>query len=275
MRVARTCKRLGIRTVARVLGGGRQLAARGRVRRGASDRPAGRTGELSARGPHPGGRQAHGRPGDSSGLRFSVGERGLRRGMPAGGHRLHRSAGECDPRHGLQERGQAADGESRRAAGARLSRRGAGPRHALTRGGPHRLSGADQGLGRRRGQGHAHRRIRRAAQGRAGLRQARGSLVLRRRPRADREVPHAPAPHRDAGVCRHARQHHSSVRARLLGAAPASEGAGGSARARHDRRQTPADGLGGGGRRACGGIRQRRDGGVHRRREAASSTSWR
>jgi 3-methylcrotonyl-CoA carboxylase alpha subunit len=44
----------------------------------------------------------------------------------------------------------------------------------------------------------------------------------------------APAPHRDPGVWRHARQLRVPVRARLLGAAPPPEGAGRSPRARHE-----------------------------------------
>ena len=96
----------------------------------------------------------------------------------------------------------------------------------------HRLSGADQGVGRRRRQGHAHRarggRFRRCA----GLVQARSRSQFRRRPRAGREVSPAPAPHRDPGLRRHGRQRRASVRARLLGAAPPPEGARGSARRR-------------------------------------------
>ena len=57
---------------------------------------------------------------------------------------------------------------------------------------------------------------------------------LRRRPRADREIPARAAPHRDPGVRRHARQRRAPVRARLLGAAAASEGARGGAGAGHD-----------------------------------------
>ena len=67
-----------------------------------------------------------------------------------------------------------------------------------------RLSGADQGVGRRRRQGHAGRRaaagLRRRARRRASARRER----LRRRSRADREVPDAAAPHRDPGLRRHA-----------------------------------------------------------------------
>ena len=70
------------------------------------------------------------RRGDPSRLRLPVGERRLRRGLRRRGHRLHRPAGRGDPRHGLEGRGQDADGARRRAAGAGLSRRGAGPCHA-------------------------------------------------------------------------------------------------------------------------------------------------
>ena len=75
---------------------------------------------------------------------------------------------------------------------------------------------------------------------RAGLVPARGDQQLRRRRGADREVRAAAAPHRDPGVRRHARQLRLPVRARLLGAAAPPEGAGRSARARHDRGDAPA-----------------------------------
>ena len=94
-----------------------------------------------------------------------------------------------DPRHGLEGGGEGADGRGRRAAGARLSRRRPGRRDAW-RARPQRIGypGADQGLGRRRRQGHAHRRaadgLRRGARRRA----ARGAAAVRRRPRADREI---------------------------------------------------------------------------------------
>ena len=180
VRVARTCKRLGIRTVAvyseadagalhvsvcdeaHLIGA---AAARESYLR--ADRILEVAKRTGAQAIHPG-------------YGFLSENEDFAEECERGRHRLHRPAGECDPRDGLQERGQAADGESRRAAGARLSRRGAGPRHARARGRSDRLSGADQGLRRRRRQGHAHRRIRRAARACAGLRQTRGS----RRPSA-------------------------------------------------------------------------------------------
>ena len=102
---------------------------------------------------------------------------------------VHRPAGGGDPRHGIEERGEGADGEGRRAAGAGLSRRGTRTSPLLARrGAAHRLSGADQGLRRRRRQGHARRRERRAVRRGAGFGQARGGCGLRRRPRAARKI---------------------------------------------------------------------------------------
>ena len=60
----------------------------------------------------------------------------------------------------------------------------------------------------------------------------RGAGVLRRRPRAAREVPGPAAPRRGAGVRRHARQRRPPLRARLLDPAAPPEGARGGAGAR-------------------------------------------
>ena len=96
--------------------------------------------------------------------------------------------------------------------------------------------------------------------------QARGGLLVRRRPRADREIYRAPAPYRGAGVRRHARQCRPSVRARLLAAAPPPEGDRGSAGAGHGRGDARGGlrrgGEGGEGGRLC----RRGDDRVHRRR---------
>ena len=66
---------------------------------------------------------------------------------------------------------------------------------------------------------------------------ARGGLVVRRRPRADREIYPLAAPHRSAGVRRQPRQRRPSVRTRLLAATPPPEGDRGSPRPRHGRRR--------------------------------------
>ena len=68
--------------------------------------------------------------GDPSGLRLPVGKSRLRRSLRGGRHRLRRPAGSRDARHGLEVRGQGADGDSRRAAGAGLSRRPTRTRHS-------------------------------------------------------------------------------------------------------------------------------------------------
>ncbi len=128
----------------------------------------------------------------------------------------------------------------------------------------HRLPGADQGGSRRRRQGHAPGREVGRFPRRAGLVQARGDFQLRRRPRADREVHHQAAPHRDPGLRRHAGQLRLPVRARLLGAAPPPEGAGGGARPRHAGRAPPPDGRSRRRRRQGGRLRRRRHGRVHR-----------
>ena len=116
----------------------------------------------------------------------------------------------------------------------------------------HRLSGDDEGLGRRRRQGHAPRLVR---EGRArGLRsdQARGPQQLRRRPRLHREVHRAAAAHRDPGARRPARQHPLPRRARMLDPAPPPEGGRGSAVALRHARDAQGDGRAGG-RAGAGG----------------------
>ena len=73
----------------------------------------------------------------------------------AAGVVFHRPARRCDPGDGVEERRQADHGKGRGAAGARLSRRGSGSGAAAVGSPPDRLAGADQGHRRRRRQGHA------------------------------------------------------------------------------------------------------------------------
>ena len=95
-----------------------------------------------------------------------------------------------------------------------------------------RLSGDDQGVGRRRRQGPARRLQRQGGvEGFASCRnEAQGEL--RRRPRLHREVRRGAAPHRDPGAGRRARQLRLPVGARVLDPAPAPEGDRGGAVAR-------------------------------------------
>ncbi len=247
-----------------VFGGRRQRAPRAPGRRSGADRTGRGTRVLPRGRAHPRGREEDRRRSDPPRLRLPVGERRVRRSLRSGRHCLHRPAGFGHPRHGLEVCCQGADGTGRGAADARLPRRQPGPCVPGRPGRAHRLPGADQGQRRRRRQGHAPRRRCRRFRGGIAVVQARGEQRLRQRPRAGREVRAQAATHRDPGVRRQARQLRLPVRARLLGAAQAPEGARGGACPRHDARAPRRDGQGGGGRRQGGRLRRRRHGGIHR-----------
>ena len=87
------------------------------------------------------------------------------------------------------------------------------------------------------GGGKGMRRVERHADFEAALerRHARGEGGVRRRARAGRKICQRAAPHRDADFRRPSRQCHPSQRARLLAAAPPPEGDRGGAGARHER----------------------------------------
>ena len=151
---------------------------------------------------------------------------------------------------------------------ARLSRRRPGRRDARwRRGRAHRLSGADQGGRRRRRQGHAPRRTTPPTSPRrcAGAQREAASAFGDDRVLLENYL-HAPAPHRDPGVRRHARQRASilferdcSVQRRhqkVIEEAPAPGMTRGDAR---------GDGRGRGRGGAGGRLCRRRHGRVHRR----------
>ena len=186
-------------------------------------------------------------------------------GAGEGRHRLHRPEPRRDRRDGRQDRVQ----EGRR---ARQGFDRAGPSRRDRRRKPRdqdrrrdRLPGDDQGLRRRRRQGHAHRAF--PVRGRGGLRalQVRGEILVRRRPDVHREVHRQSAPRRDPGARRQARQRDLSRRARMLDPAPQSEGGRGGAVAAARRGDPQGDGRAGGRAREGGRLRQRRHGGVRRR----------
>ena len=87
-----------------------------------------------------------------------------------------------------------------------------------------RLSRDDQGLGRRRRQGHADRPFERRGRGRLRAGALGGEVLVRRRPRLHREVHRRSPPHRNPGARRQARQRHLSRRAGMLDPAPQPEG---------------------------------------------------
>ena len=207
----------------------------------------------------------HRRRGGASRLRLSLRARGVPQGAGEGRDRLHRAEPRRHRRDGRQDRIQ----EGRR-QGQGLDR--AGPSRRDRRRKPRdqdrrrdRLPGDDQGVRRRRRQGHAHRAF--PVRGRGGLRarQVRGEILVRRRPDVHREVHRQSAPHRDPGARRQARQRHLSRRARVLDPAPQSEGGRGGAVAAARRGDAQGDGRAGGRAGEGGRIRQRRHGGVRRR----------
>ena len=141
----------------RLLRGGRPGAACRDGGRGDRDRPRAGGAKLSGRRPDHRGGEAKRRGGRASGLRLPVRECRLRRAAGGRRHHLHWTQAEGDRGNGRQDRIQAPRPEGWRQHRAGPSRRGAG----RGRRGPHRrqgrLSGHDQGVGRRRRQGHAHR----------------------------------------------------------------------------------------------------------------------
>ena len=104
----------------------------------------------------------------------------IRRSLRAGGHCLRRAAAIGDARHGIEVRRQDADGEIRRAAVARLSRRPPGCRIPRRPGEPHRLPADDQGGVRRRRSRHAGGVARRRVLLRTGRGTAGGRIRIRR-----------------------------------------------------------------------------------------------
>ena len=240
-RVARTARRLGIRTVAVYSDADARGAARRRLRRSVPHRPGTAARKLPERRGDHRRREARGRAGDPSGLRLPVRERDVRRRLRARRRGLHRPAARGDRGDGIEIRGEGDHGARRRADRAGLPRRRPGSGAARARSGAHRLSGADQGDGGRRRQGDEGRQ-RSAAEFAGALasaqREAKASFGDDRD--AARTLPARAAPHRDPGLRRHARQRRAPVRARLLGAAAPPESARGSARAGHGRRRAGA-----------------------------------
>ena len=204
-------------------------AARGNGRRGRAHRSAARRAILSAHRQDRRRLQADRRRGRASRLRLSVRARSLPHRAAEGRHRLHRSQPQGDRRHGRQDRkqeggrpGQGLDrsrlhGRDRRRQARREDRR------------RDRLSGDDQGLRRRRRQGHAHRLEPVGGRRRLHVLAQRSQGELRRRPDVHREVHRQPAPHRNSADRRQARQRHLPRRARMLDPAAQSEGHRGGA----------------------------------------------
>ena len=233
--------------------------------RGGAPRAAARRAVLPADRQDRRGLQGDGRPGGPPRLRLPLRARGVSDRPPEGRHRLHRAQPQGDRRHGRQDREQ----------------EGGGSRQGFDRPGLHgrdrrreacgqdrrrdRLSGDDQGLRRRRRQGHAHRLEQGRGRRRLQLLAQRGQGELRRRSHVHREVHRQSAPHRDPAHRRQARQRHLSRRARMLDPAPQSEGDRGSAVSAARREDAQGDGRAGGRAGQSGRLRFRRHRGVRRR----------
>ena len=158
VRIARTARRMGLRTIAVYSEADAQALHVRACDEAFPIGPAPARGELSGGRAADRGRAAGGRRLHPSGLRLPGGERRVRGGLRGGRHRVRRAAARRDPRHGAEGPRQGADGEGGRAGRAGLSRRAAGCRVPQAQGLRDRLSGADQGGGGRRRQGHAPRR---------------------------------------------------------------------------------------------------------------------
>ena len=123
-----------------------------------------------------------------SGLWLSVRERRFCRGLRKSRHRLRRSARGSHPRDGTEGPRQDADGEGGRAGRAGISRRTPGHQVPQGEGLRDRLSGADQAGGRRRRPRHAPGRQARRFRDRARRRDPRKPVGIRLGPGADRKT---------------------------------------------------------------------------------------
>ena len=151
------------------------------------------------------------------------------RALKKAGHRLHRAQSGCDRRDGRQDRVQEgrSQGQGLDRAGPSRRHRGRQARREDRR--RDRLSRDDQGVRRRRRQGHADRAFQGGSRGRIQARQGRGQVLLRRRPRLHRKIHRRSPSHRDPGARRQAWPCDLSRRARMLDPAPQSEGDRGGA----------------------------------------------
>ena len=242
-RVMRTAKAMGYRTVAVYSDADKDAPHVAFADEAVRIGPPPVRRELSQHRPHPRGRAQIGRRCHPSRLRLPLGERGLCHRLRKRRAGLHRSAARRHRRHGQQGGRQAAHDRCRRALRAGLSRRRPERRQSREGSAQDRPAGDGEGGGRRRRARHAAGRARRRSPRSDPHGAGRGRERLRLGRADPREGRGRRAPRRDPGLRRRPRQRHPSRRARLLGAAPPSEGDRGSALAGRERR--PAQSHGG------------------------------
>ena len=188
---------------------------------------------------------------------------------------LRGPAGRRAPADGGQEGRAADDGRGRRPGAARLRRRRPAGRDAGGRGPAHRLAAHAEALARRRRQGHAggarRGRLRRGARVLA----PRGEGGVRRRRDGARALRRAPAARRGAGDRRRPRADAAPRRARVLRPAPPPEGRRGDAEPGARRGGARGAVRGGRRRRARDGLPERGHRRVPARAGRRASTSSR
>ena len=264
-RVIKTARRMGIETVAVYSEADRDALHVEMADRRRADRAAGRGRKLPRDGEDHRGLPQDRRGSGASRLRVPVRARGLSAGALRGRDRLHRPQRRRDRRHGRQDRIEEGRRESQRLDRARPSRRHRGRKARGQDRRRDRLSRDDQGLRRRRRQGHADRAFDLRSRRRFWTGEGRSQILVRRRPRVHREIHRRSPPHRNPGARRQARQRDLSRRTRMLDPAPQSEGDRGGAVAAARRDHPPQDGRTGGRARKGRELRFRRHGRIRRR----------
>jgi hypothetical protein len=182
----------------RVLGRGRDVAARCRRRRGDPARSGARQGELPRRGRARCRDPGHGRGCRTPWLRSPQRERRVRRSGRGGGSHVRRSVSVGAPRARGQDRGaqERARRRARAAARQRRSRRPDGRGRIVGRSRTHRISGAGEGSGRGRWHRHAGGTEPRRTRGRGEDSGGSRAPGLPRRTRVPRAVPRQASAHR-------------------------------------------------------------------------------
>ena len=176
-RIIKICPPHGHRDGRGLFRGRPRRAARRDGRYGGRDRPAAGGRELSGHRQDRRRLPQERRRGGASGLRLPVRARGVPGSAGQGRHRLHRAQSQGHRRHGRQDREQEGGGRRQRLDRAGPSRRDLGRTARGEDRRRDRLPGDDQGVRRRRRQGHADRPFPGRGGGRLCARPLRGAVA--------------------------------------------------------------------------------------------------